>query len=126
MQNLPNFRSGCPIATALDMMGDKWTLVIVRDLLNGEKRFGDFLESPERITTSVLAARLKQMEAFGVVARFPYQSRPTRFEYSLTDKGLELHGILQEICRWANKHWPDTWIPTDSFMKPRAPNSTGL
>jgi DNA-binding HxlR family transcriptional regulator len=118
MEILPEFRSGCPIATTLDMMGDRWTLVIVRDLLTGKKRFGEFLESPERITTSVLTTRLKQMEAFGVVDKNPYQNRPTRFEYTLTDRGLELQGILQEMCRWANKHMPGTWTPPDSFMKP--------
>ncbi len=55
---LPDPRSGCPIATTLDMIGDRWTLVILRDMINGKSRFSEFLDSPERITTSVLAARL--------------------------------------------------------------------
>lgn len=118
MADLYEFRSGCPIASTLDLVGDRWSLVIVRDLLTGKKRFGEFLDSPERITTSVLATRLARMEATGVVEKHPYQYRPTRFDYTLTDKGKELHGVLREICRWGNRHLPDTWVPPDSFMEP--------
>ncbi len=113
------FRSGCPIATTLDLVGDRWSLVIVRDLLNGKRRFGDFLRSPERITTSVLTTRLAQMESIGVIEKRPYQHRPTRFEYVLTEKGAELHAVLLEMCHWANRHMLDTWVPPDSFMRPR-------
>lgn len=110
-------RSPCPIATTLDIVGDRWTLVILRDLLTGKRRYSQFLASPERITTNVLAARLKQMEADGLVTRAPYQTKPRRYEYTLTDKGLHLQGVLQQMCVWANEHVPGTWQPPTWFME---------
>lgn len=112
-------RSPCPIATTLDILGDRWTLLILRDMLNGKRRFSEFLESPERITTSVLSDRLAQMEEAGLVSRTPYQQRPPRFEYALTEKGEALLPVLQEICRWANRFMPETWVPPKRFMKRR-------
>lgn len=109
-------RSGCPIATTLDFVGDKWSLVIVRDMLTGKKRYGEFLASPEGIPTNILANRLKRMAACGLISRRPYQEKPTRFEYALTEMGESLLPILQSMCRWANGHIPDTWTPPESFM----------
>ncbi len=113
-------RSGCPIATTLDLVGDKWSLVVVRDMLNGKKRFGEFIESPEGIPTNILANRLKRMEETGVLSKKPYQERPTRFAYALTERGESLLPILQAMCRWGNAQFPDTWTPPESFMKRRA------
>ncbi len=113
-------RSGCPIATTLDLVGDKWSLVVVRDMLNGKKRFGEFLESPEGIPTNILANRLKRMEESGVLSKKPYQERPTRFAYALTERGESLLPILQAMCRWGNTQFPDTWTAPESFMKRRA------
>ena len=82
---LTNFepeRSGCPIATTLDLVGDKWSLVIVRDMVVGKKRFGEFLDSPEGITTNILANRLRRMEKAGLVSKRPYQTNPPRFDYT--------------------------------------------
>ena len=109
-------RSRCPITNTLDIVGDRWTLIILRDMLNGKKRFSEFLDSPERITTNVLTDRLGLMEAAGLVSKTPYQLRPKRFEYKLTEKGLGLLPVLQEICRWANRFMPETWTPPSSFM----------
>jgi DNA-binding HxlR family transcriptional regulator len=109
-------RSGCPIATSLDIVGDRWTLVIVRDLLTGKARFSEFLASPERVTTNILTDRLASMEASGLVAKTAYQQHPKRFEYVLTRKGEALLPVLQEMCRWANAHMRGTWIPPKSFM----------
>jgi len=109
-------RSGCPIATTLDIVGDRWSLVILRDMLNGKTRFSEFLQSPEHIATNVLADRLAAMAAAGLIKRNAYQTRPERFEYVLTDKGRDLHAPLQAICRWANKHYPETWTPPETFM----------
>ncbi|MEM9571011.1 MAG: helix-turn-helix domain-containing protein [Pseudomonadota bacterium] len=109
-------RSGCPIATTLDYIGDRWTLVIVRDLLNGKKRYSEFLESPERITTNVLADRLSKLERSGLAEKSLYQARPKRFEYQLTAMGKDLLPILHAMCRWGNAHVPDTWEPPQSFM----------
>lgn len=109
-------RSGCPIAATLDVVGDRWSLVIIRDMINGKSRFGEFVDSPERITTNVLTDRLTQMEEAGLVERIAYQQRPPRFEYKLSAKGEALLPVLQEMCRWANRFVPDTWVPPDSFM----------
>ena len=109
-------RSACPIATTLEIVGDRWTLVILRDMLNGKKRFSQFLESPERITTNVLTDRLKLMERASLVSRELYQLHPKRFEYVLTKKGEALLPMLQEMCRWANRFIPATSVPPESFM----------
>lgn len=110
-------RSGCPIASTLDIAGDRWTLVILRDLLTGKRRFSQFLTSPERITTNILTDRLATMEEAGLVTRSAYQKRPTRYEYALTRKGEALLPVLQEMCRWANAYIPGTWTPPASFME---------
>jgi DNA-binding HxlR family transcriptional regulator len=114
-----NPRSGCPVATTLDHVGDRWSLVIVRDLLNGKSRFGDFLRSPEKITTSVLADRLERLTALGVIEAHAYQTNPPRFEYRLTAMGEAMLPILQEVCRWANRFLPETWPAPDAFMQRR-------
>lgn len=123
IEALENFgRSGCPIATTLDVLGDKWSLVIVRDMLTGKKRFGEFLGSPEGIPTNILTNRLRKMEAIGLVSKSPYQDNPIRYEYALTESGESLIPILQAMCRWANKYFPETWTPPESFMARTAPN----
>ena len=114
-------RSGCPIASTLDLVGDKWSLVIVRDMLNGKARFRDFIDSPEGIPTNILASRLRRMVDAGLVAKRPYQDRPVRHEYALTARGEALLPVLQEMCRWANKFVADTWIPPKSFMERSVP-----
>lgn len=115
-------RSPCPIATTLDFVGDRWTLVILRDLVNGKRRYSDFLASPERITTNILADRLAKMEEVGLVDRTLYQERPKRYEYTLTRKGAELHPLLREMCFWANRHYPGTWVAPDKFMQFKPPD----
>lgn len=112
-------RSNCPIANTLDIVGDKWSLIIIRDMLNGKKRYGEFQDSPEGIPTNILASRLRQMTALGLVAKMPYQKHPPRFEYSLTKKGRALIPVVQEICRFGNAHIPKTWVPPESFMELR-------
>lgn len=110
-------RSGCPIATTLDMVGDRWSLLIVRDMLNGKARFGEFLKSPEKIATSVLTDRLERLVAVGVVEANAYQTRPVRYEYRLTEMGEGLLPVLQEVCRWANRFQKDTWPAPEAFMR---------
>lgn len=111
-------RTGCPIASTLDLVGDKWSLIIVRDMVTGKKRFGEFMASPEGIKTNILTSRLRRMEEVGLVARRAYQANPQRFEYLLTERGQALLPVLQEMCRWANKYIDDTWVPPESFMQP--------
>lgn len=112
-------RSGCPIATTLDIIGDKWSMIVVRDMLVGKTRYNEFLASPEGITTNILADRLKRLEQAGIVEKTPYQERPVRNSYNLTEDGEALLPVLQEICRWANARIPGTWIPPKSFMDRR-------
>ena len=112
-------RSGCPIATSLDIIGDRWTLVIVRDLVNGKTRFGELASSPEKIPTNILAARLRAMEAAGLIERRAYQTRPPRHAYALTSRGEALLPLLQAMCRWAAAEIPETWRAPEAFMRRR-------
>ena len=124
MPRLSTPRSGCPIANTLEIVGDRWSLVILRDMVNGKRRYSDFLASPEGITTNVLADRLAMLERHAIIAGEPYQRRPQRFEYALTEKGWGLLPVLQEMCRWGNRHIPGTWEAPEAFMrrKPGAPD----
>jgi len=105
-------RSQCPIASSLDLLGDRWTLVVVRDaLLFGKTRFADFLASGEGISTNLLTDRLKRLEREGILERRAYQQRPPRYEYLVTAKGRDLLPVLIELVKWANRHIPDTKKP---------------
>ncbi len=113
-------RSSCPIASTLDIVGDKWSLVLVRDLLTGKQRFNQFCDSPEGVPTNLLAARLRKLEAQGIVVKQPYQTRPVRYAYTLTPAGRALLPVLQEMSRWANSYIEDTWVPPEPFMSMKA------
>jgi len=93
-------RSDCPVANTLDRVGDKWSLLIVRDMLAGKTTYGQFLESPEGIPTNILADRLKRLERFGIIKRAAYQERPVRHDYSLTTEGKRLGRVLRELADW--------------------------
>ncbi len=93
-------RSDCPIACTLDLIGDRWTLLIVRDLLFGRHRFSQFLTAGEGFTTNILADRLRRMEQAGIIRRVRYQDRPPRDEYHLTERGRTLGPILNAMARW--------------------------
>jgi DNA-binding HxlR family transcriptional regulator len=93
-------RSGCPVAGALDVVGDRWTLLVVRDLLRGKKRFGELAASSERIPTNILAERLKRLERAGLVSATPYSEHPPRYEYVLTPAGRDLGPVLTAIAEW--------------------------
>ncbi len=98
-------RSACPIAAALDVMGDAWTLLVMRDLLFFDKhRFADFLASPEGISTNILAERLRRLERRGLVERRRYQDRPARYEYLLTGRGHDLLPVLTALIHWGQRH----------------------
>lgn len=121
---IDDFRSGCPIASTLDLVGDRWTLVLMRDLVNGKSRYKDFLDSPERIASNILTARLTSMEQEGLIKSRPYQLRPKRFEYKLTSKGAALMPVLQEICRWGEAHLPKRWKAPAAFMNKKPDDLT--
>ena len=113
----PLKRSPCPITNTLDILGDKWTLIVVRDLFLGKRLYGEFLSSPEAIPTNILADRLKRLEAQRILTRTPYQERPVRYAYELTRKGEDLLPLLAEITRWANRYIPGTFSPPPELVE---------
>jgi DNA-binding HxlR family transcriptional regulator len=110
-------RSSCPGACALDLVGDKWTLLVVRDLLRGRDTYGKMLASDEGIPTNILADRLKKMEEAGLVEAKPYQERPVRYAYALTKKGHDLEYVLAAVARWGKKHIRGTKVAPE-FRNP--------
>ena len=106
-------RSDCPTNFALEHFGDRWTLLIVREMLFfGKTHYGDFLSAEEGISTNILASRLKKMETDGLI-RASKASDARRVHYSLTDMGVDLVRIMVEINRWSAKYDPATGVPTD-------------
>ncbi|HEX9903517.1 MAG TPA: helix-turn-helix domain-containing protein [Propylenella sp.] len=103
------FRSPCPVASALDVIGDKWSLVVLRTIFAGRHRYGELSEIPERIATNILADRLARLEQFGLVAKRAYQSNPLRHEYRLTEAGADLLPVLQALANWSSTHIPGRW-----------------
>ena len=101
-------RSPCAVACTLDLVGDKWSLLVVRDLLRGNVTYGELQNSPEGIPTNILADRLKRLEVAGLIAKSAYQERPVRYAYELTEKGKALSDVLLALVRWGKKHIPGT------------------
>ena len=102
-------RSRCPVSCILEIIGDKWTLLVVRDLLFDNHTFKDLQSSAEKIPTNILADRLKRLEHSGLVRRELYQERPKRYAYYLTEKGQDLEPVMRSLIVWSNKHIPDTY-----------------
>ncbi|MBS0246687.1 MAG: helix-turn-helix transcriptional regulator [Proteobacteria bacterium] len=99
------FRSDCSIARTLELAGDKWTLLIVRDLLwHGKQTFQALQDSAEHIPSNILAERLKRLTDWGLVRRAAYQQNPVRYAYSLTDKGKALEPVLLAVMAWGHRH----------------------
>lgn len=100
-------RSGCPVSLGLDIFGDRWTLLIVRDLMFGGKRhFRELLASPEGISSNILADRLQRLVAEGLVTRAEDPAHRQKVIYRLTEKGLDLRPVLLQISRWSYRHRP--------------------
>lgn len=105
-------RSKCPVTFALDRFGDKWSLLVVRDLMfRGRETYGEFLESGEGIATNVLADRLKCLETEGLIEKSRDPENKRRVLYRLTEKGLDLAPVLLEMMRWSAKYDADTGTP---------------
>jgi DNA-binding HxlR family transcriptional regulator len=98
------YHQPCPVAKTLEVVGDRWTLLIVRDLLRGTRRFQDLLESQPGIAPNILSDRLKLMEEHGLVTRRFYSDHPPRAEYSLTEKGRGLGVVVGALATWGAKH----------------------
>jgi DNA-binding HxlR family transcriptional regulator len=101
-------RSRCPVACTLDLLGDKWTLLLVRDLLLGKSTYSEFQQSPEGIPSNILAERLKRLTVHGVAEKVLYQQHPRRYRYRLTAKGRDLYPVLSAMIDWGNRHVPGT------------------
>jgi DNA-binding HxlR family transcriptional regulator len=95
----------CPVARTLDLIGERWTLLLLRDLLlHGPRRFQDFQASLPGVAPNTLSARLKAMEDNGLVRREMYSERPPRLEYVLTDKGKSLGPVVKAMREWGSRH----------------------
>jgi DNA-binding HxlR family transcriptional regulator len=95
----------CPVARALDIIGERWTILLLRDLfLQGPRRFQDFQESLAGVAPNTLSARSKAMEAQGLITRRVYSDHPPRLEYHLTDKGKSLGPVLKALRDWGQRH----------------------
>ncbi len=105
-------RSNCPISYALDILGDRWTLLVLRDaVFQGKQTFGEFLDSPERIATNILADRLRRLECKGILERQEDSAMRSRVLYRLTDKGIGLVPVLLDLVVWGAKHDMQTAAP---------------
>lgn len=96
-------RSPCPVSCALDLLGDRWTLLVIRDLVFGRSQFKEFLASPERIATNILSDRLGRLCEAGLVAR-------NGNCYALTEKGRTLLPVLEAVRDWGLRQLPDTEV----------------
>ncbi|WP_240506368.1 winged helix-turn-helix transcriptional regulator [Thermoactinospora rubra] len=102
-------RSDCAVAGTLDIVGDRWSLLLVRDLLMaGELRYADFARAAEAIPTNTLADRLRRLEDAGIVERVPYSEHPPRFSYRLTERGRRLGPVVDAMAEWGVRHLPGT------------------
>ena len=105
-------RSTCPISTALELAGDRWTLLVIRDLMfAGKRHFREFLQSEEAISSNVLADRLNSLVENGIVTRRDDPTHAQKAIYSLTEKGLDLLPVLIAMSAWTQKHYPRTRRP---------------
>ena len=100
-------RSNCLISNSLEVFGDKWSLLIVRDLMfKKECTYGDFSKSEEKIATNILAARLLSLEENGIIKKLNHPDSKAKVLYRLTDKGIDLLPIIAEMNLWAEKYFP--------------------
>lgn len=109
-------RSDCPISSSLDIFGDRWSLLIVRELmLYTTRTYGDFTKSAEKIATNILASRLQTLEDNGIIIKLPYPDNKVKVLYQLSPKGIDLIPALIEIALWGDKYLSDT--ESSPFLK---------
>jgi DNA-binding HxlR family transcriptional regulator len=105
-------RSGCPISFSLEILGDRWSLLVLRDLaFRSARHFRHFAESPEGIASNVLADRLSRLEKYGIVEKAPDPEDRRRYLYTLTPAGLDLIPVLVDLTIWGGKHDPQSTFP---------------
>lgn len=108
-------KSSCPVACALDVIGDHWNLIIIRDIMFIDKHeFKEFLESNEGISTNILSNRLKQLKEQGIISSIPHPDSKKRKLYYLTNKGKDLIYIIIDLAKWANSHLKEVISIPDS------------
>jgi len=108
--------SKCPITFALDIFGDRWSLIILRDILFKEKKYyGEFLGSAEKISTNILASRLLKLESEGLISKAQDPENLSKFIYRLTQKGKDLLPLLLDMIEWSVKYNPQPGVP-DSII----------
>lgn len=111
------FRSDCPISATLDIVGDKWSLLIIRDMtLKGKTSYKEFAEGPEKIATNILADRLAKLEVMEIISRQPHPKNKVKVIYKLTKKGIDLVPILVEIIIWS-EHYHEAQPMTTEFAR---------
>lgn len=114
-------RSPCPVSCTLDILGDRWTLLVIRDLMLGRSRFKEFIQSPEGIPTNILADRLERLVLSEIAERVPAADGTKRLAYQLTEKGKALSPVLKSIAKWGLQWEEGTKIgmkPQNKFRKP--------
>lgn len=117
MNSSATWRSSCPIANSLDVVGDKWTLLVLRDLLDGKSRFSEFEKSPEGIPTNILTERLRRLEHHELVTR---ERDGRRVDYRLTARGEAMRPILLAMADWGVNNVEGTWVPPDDYLEPHS------
>jgi DNA-binding HxlR family transcriptional regulator len=113
-------RSPCPVACALDIIGDKWTLLIIRDLVRGRTRFREFMESPEGIPSNILTERLQRLTQHGIIETVPVRPGAARLSYKLTPKGQALLPALRALKDWGLQWEADTTVDLGNVALPSA------
>lgn len=112
------YRSDCPVNFALEIFGDKWSLLIIRDIIRYHKQtYGEFLKSDEKISSNILADRLQRLVQVGILKKTLDKTDKRRDIYKLTQKGIDLYPVMLEIILWGIKYYPEV----DAYYKPMLP-----
>lgn len=119
-----NSRSNCSISCALDLLGDKWTLIIIRDaIFLGSKSFGEFSSSPEKIASNILTNRLEKLVSFGILSKSQNADNKLKIDYTLTDRGKQLEPILLALGKWGYSNIKGTNNVEEQIKKYRGVNN---
>ena len=117
---------GCPIRFAMGVFGDKWTLLIIRDLMfKGKKYYGEFTDPEENISTNILADRLARLQQVGIATKERDRANGSKYVYRLTPKGMDLLPVMLSIIDWSEKYDDNTEVPRD-FIRRLRNDPTGL
>ena len=124
------YAQACPIARTLDVIGDRWTLLIIRDLFIGRSRFNEFRQSTPRISPKLLSQRLRRLEDEGIVERALLDGHPPRAEYRLTSRGRSLFPVLSAMGTWGFEHLfatePELRTEVDAYLRAQVPEYVAM